>query len=93
MLAAKLGKGIKFCIDYKRLNKLTKKDTYPISLIEETLTQLKNAKVFIKINICQVFHKLEMAADLEDYITFALQFRAFKWKVLPFGLTGEPVSW
>lgn len=34
-----------------------------------------------------------MAADSEDYMTFALRFEAFKWKVLPSGLTGGPASW
>ena len=37
MLTAKPGGGIKFCVDYRRLNELTKKDVYPTSLIEETL--------------------------------------------------------
>ncbi len=31
---------------------MTKKDRYPIPLIEETLAQLKGAKYFIKIDIC-----------------------------------------
>ena len=92
MLAAKLGKGIGFCIDYRRLNKLTKKDNYPIPLIKESLAQLKNMKVFTKINICQIFHKLRMAADSEDYTTFALWFGVFKWKILPLGLTDGPAS-
>ena len=30
---------------------------------------------------------------MEDYTTFSCRFGAFKWKVLPFGLTGGPVSW
>ena len=34
-----------------------------------------------------------MAADSEDYTTFSCRFDAFKWKVLLFGLTGEPASW
>ena len=37
MLVAKLGGGIRFCVDYRHLNELTKKDAYPIPLIEETL--------------------------------------------------------
>ena len=93
ILAAKPRRDIRFCVDYRRLNKLTKKDAYPIPLIEETLAQLKNAKVFMKIDIRQAFHKLKMTADLEDLTTFALRFRAFKWKVLPFGLTGGLASW
>ena len=93
MLVAKPGGGIKFCVDYRHLNKFTKKNTYPILLIKETLVQLKNAKVFTKINICQTSHKLRMATDLEDLTTFALRFGVFKWKVLPFGLMGGPASW
>ena len=37
MLAVKLGEGVQFCVDYKRLNKLTIKDAYLIPLIEKTL--------------------------------------------------------
>ena len=51
MLAVKPGRGVRFCVDYRRLNELTIKDAYPILLIEETLAQLKNAKVFSKIDI------------------------------------------
>ena len=93
MLAAKPEGGIRFCVDYKCLNELTKKDVYPIPLIKETLAQLKNAKVFTKIDIHQTFHKLRIATDLEDYTAFALRFGAFKWKVLPFSLTERPASW
>ena len=51
LLAKKPGGGIRFCVDYRKLNKLTKKDAYPIPLIAETLAQLKGAKVFTKIDI------------------------------------------
>ena len=93
LLAKKPGRKICFCVDYRRLNELTKKDAYPIPLIAETLTQLKGAKVFTKIDIRQVFHKLRMSASSEDLTTMATRFSAFKWKVLLFGLTGGPASW
>ena len=72
MLAVKPEGDIRFCVDYRRLNKLTKKNAYPILLIEEILAQLKNAKVFMKIYIQQAFYKLRMAANLEDLTMFAL---------------------
>ena len=78
MLAVKLGGSVWFYVDYRRLNELTVKDAYPIPLIKETLAQLKNTKVFTKIDIWQVFHKLQMAVDSEDYITFSYRFDAFK---------------
>lgn len=51
LLAKKLEDGIRFYIDYWRLDKLTKKDVYFIPLIAKTLAQLKGTKVFSKINI------------------------------------------
>ena len=71
MVAAKSERGIRFCVNYRRLNELIKKNAYSIPLIEETLVQLKNAKVFTKINIRQAFYKLKIAANLEDLTMFA----------------------
>ena len=80
-------------MNYWKLNKLTKKDAYPIPLIAETLVQLSHARVFIKIDIWQVFHKLCITAESEDLTTMITRFGAYKWKVLPFGLTGGLASW
>ena len=78
ILAVKPGGGICFCIDYQKLNKLTKKDTYLISLIAKTLAQLSHARVFTKINIWQTFHKLRIAAELENLTTIITRFNAYK---------------
>ena len=78
LLTKKPGGGIRFCVDYQQLNEITKKDAYPIPLIEETLTQLKLAKIFSKIDIQQAFHKLCMTAESEDLTTFTLRFGAYK---------------
>ena len=78
MLAAKPRGDIRFCIDYKRLNELTKKDAYLILLIEKTLAQLKNAKVFTKIDIRQAFYKLRIAINSKGLTTFVSRFGAFK---------------
>ena len=51
LLAKKPGGGIRFCMDYRKLNALTKKDAYLIPLIAKILTQLKRAKMFTKIDI------------------------------------------
>ena len=93
LLAKKPGGGIRFCVDYRKLNSLTKKDAYPLSLIAKTMARLKKAIVFTKIDIRQAFHKLRMAIESEDATTFASQFGAYKWKVMPFELTGGPASW
>ena len=58
LLVKKPGGNIRFCVDYKKLNTLIKKDTYPLPLIAETIVRLKKAVIFIKIDICQAFYKL-----------------------------------
>ena len=89
----KPGGGIRFCVDYKKLNAIIKKDYYPIPLIEETLAQFKDAKYFIKIDICQAFYQIKMSKDSEKLITFLTKFDTFKYLVMPFGLCNGPVSW
>ena len=93
LLAKKPGGGIRFCVDYWKLNSLTKKNAYLLPLIAETIVRLKKAIVFTKIDIRQAFHKLRMAMESEDATTFASRFGSYKWKVMPFGLTGGPASW
>ena len=93
LLVKKPGGGIRFCVDYQKLNSLTKKDAYPLPLIAETIARLKKAVIFTKIDIRQAFYKLCMAVESEDATTFASQFRAYRWKVMLFGLTGEPALW
>ena len=93
LLAKKPGGGIRFYVDYWKLNKLTKKDAYPLPLIAKTITRLKKAVIFMKIDIQQAFHKLRIAVESKDATIFASRFRAYKWKVMPFVLTGRPASW
>ena len=78
MLAVKPGGGIKFYVDYQKLNELIKKDAYPILLIAEIIAQLSHTRVFTKINIWQAFHKFCMAAKLEDLTTMITHFSVYK---------------
>ena len=43
---------LRFCIDYQKLNALTKKDQYLLSLIDETLAWISQVKIFTKLDIC-----------------------------------------
>ena len=78
LLAKKPGGEIRFCVDYQKLNSLTKKDAYPLPLIAETIARLKKAVIFTKIDIRQAFHKLQMAVESEDATTFASRFGAYR---------------
>ena len=84
---------LRFYVDYRKLNGLTKKDRYPATpLIDETLARLSHAKFFTKLDIRQAFHRIRINEEDEDSTTFRIRFGSFKYRVMPFGLTNGPVS-
>jgi transposase InsO family protein len=85
--------GLRFCIDYRKLNQMTKKDRYPLPLIDETLGRLAQAKVFTKLDIRQAFHRIRIHEDSQELTTFRTRYGAYKCKVLPFGLTNGPATY
>ncbi len=94
MFMKKTNESLKFCVDYKKLNQLTKKNKYSLSLIEETLTHLNKTKCFTKLDIHQTFHRIRIAnVEFEDLITFRIKFDAYKYRVLSFELCNELVTY
>ena len=84
---------LRFCVDYRKLNAVTRRNRYPIPLIDETLARVTGCKYLIKLNIIAAFNKLRMHPDSEDYTTFVTFMSAYKYHVLLFELTNEPVNY
>jgi hypothetical protein len=55
LFVRKQGGGLWFYVDYRKLNALTKKDKYPLPLIDETLAQLTGCTIMSKIDIRHAF--------------------------------------
>ena len=92
LFAKKPGGGLRFCVDYRALNKLTKKDRYPLPLIQETLQSLANAKWFTKLDVISAFHRLRIAEGDEWKTAFRTRYGLYEWLVTPFGLANAPSS-
>ena len=84
---------LRFYIDYRKLNLLTKKDRYPLPLINKTLARIRRAKLFTKLDIRQAFYRIRMYPDSKELTTFRTRFGVYKYKVLPFGLTNSPATY
>jgi hypothetical protein len=84
--------GLRFCVDYRKLNSLTRNDPYPIPRIDELISRVSKAKLFTKIDIRQAFHRIRMDPESEEYTTFRTRYGAYKCKVLPFGLCNGPAT-
>ena len=84
---------LRLCIDFRKLNELTRKDRYPLPLIDELLARLSKAKVYTKLDIRQAFYRIRMDPQSEELTTFRTRYGSYKCKVLPFGLTNGPATY
>ena len=86
----KPGGGLRFCVDYRGLNALTRRDKYPLPLIDETLRMIAQAKWISKVDVIQAFHRVRVREGDEWKTTFNTRLGAYEWLVTPFGLSGGP---
>ena len=90
LFAKKPGGGLRFCVDYRALNQLTKKDRYPLPLIQEILQSLAKAKWFTKLDVITIFHRLWIASGDEWKTAFRTWYGLYEWLVTPFSLANAP---
>jgi len=93
LFAEKKDGSLRFCVDYRKLNALTKRNRYPLPLIDETLARIQGSRYLTRLNIIAAFNKLRMHPSSEDLTTFITSFGSYKYHVMPFGLTNGPASY
>ena len=89
LFAMKVNEDLRFCVDYRKFNVMTKRNRYSLFLIKEIIEKIIECKHFIKLNIIAVFNKLRMHLDSEDYTTFITVLNVYKYHVLSFDLINE----
>jgi len=80
------------CMDYRVLNKITVKNKYPLSIIDDLLNRVSRSKFFSKINSRSRYHQIRIAEEDIHKTTFRTHYRHSKFKMLLFGLTNAPVT-
>ncbi len=85
----KKDESLRFCVDYKKLNALIKRNHYSLSLIDETLAHIQESKYLTRLNIIVMFNKLHMHSDSENLTIFIIFFDSYKYHVMLFELTNE----
>jgi hypothetical protein len=81
---------LRLCIDYRQLNKVTVKNRYPLSRINDLFDQLKGVKVFSKIDLRSRYYQMRIKRQDVLKTAFKTRYGHFEFLVLPFGLTNPP---
>ena len=89
----KLEKNLRFCVDYRELNAIIKKNRYFMFLVQKTLDRICDFKYFIKIDIMTAFNRLRMNFESEKYTAFRIRFDLFEYLIMSFDLCNASVFW
>ena len=77
-LLKKPGRNLRFCVDYRNFNRITKKDKYFLPLIYETFRSIGKTKWYIKFDVKTVFHKIKITEKNEWMTTFRTKYNFFR---------------
>ncbi len=92
LFALKANEDLQFCVDYRKLNAIIKRNHYSLSFIDKMINKIVNCKHLTQLDIISTFNKLRMHSDSENYTIFIIALEAYKSKMLSFKLINDSAS-
>ena len=83
---------LRLCVDYRGLNKITRKDRYPLPLVSDLLDAPRKARIYTKIDLRHAYNLVRIAPGDEWKTAFRTRYGSFEWLVMPFGLSNAPAA-
>ena len=92
VLVRKKDGSLRYCIDYRKLNDVTIKDSYPLPRIDESLDSLSHTKYFSTLDLASGYWQIGLVVDARKKSEFCTTSGLYQFKVMPFGLTNAPAT-
>jgi hypothetical protein len=86
LFTLKKGGELHLYVDYRGLNRITRKNRYPLPLISEILNQVVSTKCYTKIDLRNAYYRIRIRSSDEWKTVFHTQYGQFEYQVLPFSL-------
>ena len=84
--------GWRICIDYRMLNKATRKDHFPLPFIDEMLERLAKHSYFCYLDGNSSYHQIPIHPDDQSKTTFTCPYGTFAYRRMSLGLCNAPAS-
>ena len=84
--------GYRMVTDFRKLNKATRKDHYPLPFIDQMLERLSKHTHFFFLDSYSVFSQIPVSKEDHDNTTFTCPFGTFAYRHMPFGLCNAPAE-
>jgi hypothetical protein len=82
---------LRLCIDFRKLNKVTVNNKYPLPRIDDLFDHLKDAKIFSRIDLMSRYHRVRIKYEDISKTTFRTSYGPYVFTVVLFGLSNTPV--
>jgi len=84
------GRGLRLCVDYRALDRITIPNRYPLPLMQELQDRVQGARWFTKMDLKNGFHLIRVREGDEWKTAVRTRYGLFEFEVMPFGLTNAP---
>jgi hypothetical protein len=82
----------RMCTDYRKINSITKSDSYPIPRIDDCIDNIGNAKYVSKFDLLKGFWQVPLTDRAKEISAFATPENLYQYKVMPFGMKNSPAT-
>ncbi|MBW0499553.1 hypothetical protein O181_039268 [Austropuccinia psidii MF-1] len=92
LFVKKKDSGLRLCVDYRKLNAITRKNKYPVPPMNQLLNVFNSSSIFYKIYLHGAYNLLRIKEGNEHLTAFRTKYGSYEYSVMPFGLTNSLAS-